>query len=55
MLANYQSKIPLFFTADGLPIYITKDEEYSEIPTVQKDEDFILANETILEEESNDY
>jgi len=38
-----------------LPIYITEDEEYSESPAVQKDEDFILANETILEEESDQY
>jgi len=44
-----------FFTVDGLPIYITEDEEYSEILTVQKDEDFILANETVLEEESDEY
>ena len=44
-----------FFTLDDLPIYITEDEEYSESPTVQKDEDFILANETILEEESEEY
>ena len=38
-----------------MPIYITEDEEYSESPTVQKDEDFILANETALEEESDEY
>jgi len=36
-----------FFTADGLPIYITEDEEYSKSPTVQKDENFILANEIV--------
>jgi len=44
-----------FFTPDDLPIYITEDDEYSESAAVQKDEDFILANETILEEESNEY
>jgi len=44
-----------FFTADGLPIHITDDEEYSESPVVQKDEDIILANETVLEEESDEY
>lgn len=43
------------FTADGLPIYLTKDKEYFEIQYVQKDEDFILANDTILEEESDEY
>lgn len=44
-----------FFTPDDLPIYITEDEEYSESPVVQKDEDFILANEIVLEEESYEY
>lgn len=44
-----------FFTPYFFPIYITKDEEYPKRPVVQKDEDFILANETILEEESDDY
>jgi len=44
-----------FFTADGSPIYIMEDEEYLEIPTIQKDEDFILANEIVLEEESDEY
>ena len=44
-----------FFTPDGLTIYIMEDEEYLESPAVQKDEDFILENETILEEESNEY
>jgi len=39
-----------FFTPDDMPIFITEDEEYSESPTVQRDEDFILANETVLEE-----
>ena len=44
-----------FFTPDDFPIYITEDEEYSESSTVQKDEDFILENETALEEESDEY
>jgi len=38
-----------------VPIYITEDEEYSKSPTIQKDEDFILANETVLEEELDEY
>jgi len=40
-----------FFIADFLPIYLTEDEEYSKIPDVQKDEDYILANEAVLEDE----
>ena len=44
-----------FFTADGLPIYLMEDEEYSEIRDVQKDEYYILANEAVLEDESDDY
>lgn len=44
-----------FFTADGLPIFLTEDEEYLEVPGVQKDEDYILANEVVLEDESDDY
>ena len=44
-----------FFTPDDMPIYITKDEEYAENSAVQKDEDFILANDTALEEESDEY
>ena len=38
-----------FFTHDDMPTFITEDEEYAENSTVQKDEDFILANETALE------
>ena len=38
-----------------MPIFITEDEEYSESSAVQKDKDFILANETALEEESDEY
>lgn len=44
-----------FFTVDGLPIYIMEDEENLEILVVQKDEDFIIANETFMEEESYEY
>lgn len=44
-----------FFTANGFPIFPTKDEEYSEVPDVQKDEDYILENEAFLEDESDDY
>jgi len=44
-----------FFTPDDMPIFITEDEEYSENSIVQRDENFILANETALEEESNEY
>jgi len=44
-----------FLTPDGLPIYITEEEEYLESPFVQKDEDFILENETVLEEQSDEY
>ena len=38
-----------------MPIFITEDEEYSENSVVQKDDNFILANETVLEEESDGY
>lgn len=44
-----------FLPGDGLPIYLTEDEEYSNILDVQKDEDYILANEVVLEDESDDY
>lgn len=38
-----------------MPIFITKDEEYSENSVEQRDENFILENETVLEEESDEY
>jgi len=38
-----------------MPIFITKDEEYTENSIVQRDENFILVNETVLEEESDEY
>ena len=44
-----------FFTPDDMPTFITEDEEYAENSTEQKDEDFILANYTTLEEESDEY
>jgi len=44
-----------FFTVDGFPIYLMEDEEYSEVPHARKDEDYILANEAILEDESDNY
>ena len=44
-----------FFTPDDMPIYITEDEEYSENPAERGDENFILANETVLAEESDEY
>ena len=44
-----------FFTPDDLPIYITEDEQYAESSAAQKDEDFILANDVALEEESDEY
>lgn len=44
-----------FFTPNDMPIFITKDEEYIENLAVQKDENFILENETTLEEESDEY
>lgn len=44
-----------FFTTDGLPIFLAKDEEYLEVSNVQIGEDFTLANEGILEDESDDY
>ena len=45
-----------FFTVDGVPIFLTEDEEYTvATPDIQKDQNFILANDTVLEEESDDY
>lgn len=38
-----------------MPIYITEDEEYAESSAVHRDEDFILANDAALEEESDEY
>ena len=44
-----------FFTPDGAPIFLIEDEEYTAIADIQRDEDFILANDTVIEEESDDY
>ena len=45
-----------FFTADGEPIFLTEDEEYIvAAPEIQGDEIFILANNVVLEKESEDY
>lgn len=44
-----------FFAADGAPIFLTEEEEYMATLETQKNEDFILANDTVLEEQSNDY
>ena len=43
------------FTADGMPIFLTEDEEYAMILDTRRDDDFILANDVVLEEESDDY
>ena len=42
------------FTHDDLPIYLT-EEEYAENSAAHKDVDFILANDTVLEEELDEY
>lgn len=44
-----------FFTADGMPIFLIEDEEYTEVPYIQRDEDYILENDVVLEAESDDY
>ena len=45
-----------FFTADGAPIFLTEDEEYTVATLdIRGDENFILANDVVLEEESDDY
>lgn len=38
-----------------MTMFITEDEEYSENSAIQRDENFILANETVLEEEFDEY
>jgi len=43
------------FTPDELPIYITEEEECTVNSATHQDTDFILANETVLEEESKEY
>lgn len=45
-----------FFTADGEPIFLTEDKEYTvATPDIRGDENFILENDVMLEEESDDY
>ena len=43
------------FTPDDLPTYLTEEEEYAENSAAHKDVDFILASDTILEEQSDEY
>ena len=38
-----------------MPTFITEDDEYAESSVVQQDADFILVNDTALEEESDEY
>lgn len=38
-----------------MPIFITEDEECYENSAIQRDENFMLANEIFLEEESDEY
>lgn len=45
----------LFFSADGMPIFLIEDEEYAEVPNTQRNEDYILANDAVLEDDSDDY
>jgi len=44
-----------FFTTGGLPIFLTEDEEYAESFDILKDENYILANDVVLEAKCNDY
>ena len=44
-----------FFTPADMPIFITEDEDYSKNSAIQRDENFILVNETALEEDSDEY
>ena len=43
------------FTPDELPTYITKEEECAVSSAAHKDADFILASDTVLQEESKEY
>jgi len=43
------------FTPDEMPTYVTEEEECAVSSAVHKDVDFILASDTILEEESEEY
>ena len=44
-----------FFTPDDLPTYITEEEELVSNSIIPKDEHYILSNDAILEEESEEY
>ena len=44
-----------FFTEDGQPIFLTKDEEYIEKIYLPKNEDYMLANDDELEVQSDYY
>ena len=43
------------FTPDELPTYITEEEECAVSSVAHKDADFILASDTVLQEESEEY
>ena len=43
------------FAPDELPTYITEEEECAVNSATHQDTDYILANETVLEEESDEY
>lgn len=38
-----------------MPIFLTEDEEYVEVPEIQKDEDYIFENDMVLEAKPEDY
>jgi len=44
-----------FFTTNGMPIFLIEDEEYIESSDTLKDEDYILANDVVLEAGYDDY
>lgn len=37
-----------FLTANGMPIFLMEDEEYVEVPEIQRDEDYILENDAVF-------
>jgi len=43
------------FTLDELPTYVTGEEECAVSSAAHKDANFILASDTVLEEESEEY
>ena len=43
------------FIVDGLPMFLTEDEEYTEILDTPKDEDYILESDDDFETKSDDY